>query len=81
MKLKARDIIPGWPRGRSTADMWPDWKSVDMGEVFWPNRAEKIAELKLDREYHEAQQQMVNEFIERWRRPQIELIRLRSKNL
>lgn len=34
-----------------------------------PERAEKIAELQLDRAYHEAQQAMVDVFIERWRQP------------
>ena len=66
-KIKARDIILGWPRGRSTADMWPDWKMADMLEVFRPDQIERIAEAKLDAAYHEGQQEMVNRFIERWR--------------
>ena len=55
MKLKARDIVPGWPRGRSTelvfpssdAPYWRDWWFAHCGE-HRPNAA-----------YHRAQQAMV----------------------
>jgi hypothetical protein len=62
--MKARDIIPGWPRGRSTVNAWP--QDLDM---LWFRRnlsKEAVLLLKADadltREYHEDQQLMVDGF-------------------
>jgi len=69
-KLKARDIIPGWPRGRSTECahrfywMWFPYPLLNQGllcvDDYW--RAAVEEEVRLTREYHEQQQAMVDEF-------------------
>jgi hypothetical protein len=68
MKTKARDIVLGWPKGRSTTvtnsndfyllyDIWPYTNNSDgMQEQY-----------KLDRLYHQMQQAMVNEWFARYR--------------
>jgi hypothetical protein len=65
--MKARDIIPGWPRGKSTSPPWPILpyypaivtltQSCDLGDLIlmdWERRS--------DRAYHEEQQIMVDEW-------------------
>lgn len=66
--MKARDIIQGWPRGRSTSRPWP-FEAAS----FWFMTILRIRspfdlalmkeEAEADREYHYAQQLMVD----RWR--------------
>lgn len=65
-KVKARDIVEGWPRGRSTSTLsLPERWMLD-----WPmNREEGCHELIREIEYHESQQRMVNEYFEAWRKP------------
>lgn len=68
MKIKARDIIPGWPRGRST-ESWKihQYKFLD---VWWLNiiiSKEMKESLKLDVLYHQMQQAMINEWFARYR--------------
>lgn len=55
--MKARDIIPGWPRGRSTSapEKW-HW-------IEWPWRIDE--DDILNRNYHAQQQAMVTAYIER----------------
>jgi len=82
VKLKARDIIPGWPKGRSTSTFILN--RDDLVWCLWLNRAnyhKSFFEMKASVEYHEAQQRMMNGYFERWRTPRIRLdndrIRLR----
>lgn len=72
MKLKARDIVKGWPRSRSTSYGWP--RSDCYLEPFFlllnkPPRGEFIDEAIASREYHRAQQRMNDACFERWRKP------------
>jgi hypothetical protein len=66
-RLKARDIIPGWPRGRSTSAEGRD-RIIGLGMYrirFLGNLKgfELFAEeVRLTRKYHEQQQAMVDEF-------------------
>ena len=67
MRTKARDIIPGWPRGRST-----DYKHrIYLYHDEWPllNRLsqEMHDQLDIERVYHQMQQAMVNEWFARYR--------------
>lgn len=65
MKVKARDIVAGWPRGRSTVVLWSNW------ELLWfltrTPKSEKFFALGLEVAYHEGQQEMQNAYFERWR--------------
>jgi hypothetical protein len=70
--MKARDIIPGWPRGRSTTSAqfpkFPAWMYSMRYRVDEPGRWDPDIELHLasmeaDANYHEGQQRMVDEFI------------------
>lgn len=58
--MKARNIIPGWPRGRSTesASKWtmPRWFR------YWDDPDADATEA-----YHAGQQAMVNAYFEQWR--------------
>lgn len=70
--MKARDVIPGWPRGRSTTckdrNCW--WKDFDTrGRVlscwFYPvsfMTKNSIRDLLLDCAYHQRQARMVEEY-------------------
>jgi hypothetical protein len=67
--LKARDIVRGWPRGRSSVVLWPDW---ECGAMFFfqpmtEKRKAREAELGQERDYHARQQDMVNRVFENWR--------------
>jgi hypothetical protein len=67
MKLKARDIIAGWPRGRSTSAF-----TITRADLEWlqfVNRARRFDEMIASVEYHEAQQRMIDDYFERWRQP------------
>ena len=58
VKLKARDLIPGWPRGRSTLRLH-GW-CVDMGfRGHWSSR--HFEDYKRTLEYHTAQQEMLED--------------------
>lgn len=64
--MKARDIIPGWPRGRTTVG----GRDLAYYEFFswpWPSRFLTLEELDQERKYHEGQQSMVNSYFEEWR--------------
>jgi hypothetical protein len=61
--VKARDIIPGWPRGRSTVVLWPDWECAPWLWLTNWKSAEGYADWAADREYHEAQQRMTTRFL------------------
>lgn len=70
MKIKARDIIPGWPKGRSTSPCHALWESMDdptfMMYIF--RKPDKfILELRLDFLYHKMQQAMINKWFARHR--------------
>ena len=76
VKLKARDIVPGWPRGRSTSVRSPVELPIDyylsyLGRTWWG-----IADFdKLEKEtvltalYHKCQREMLNQYRERYRTP------------
>ena len=68
-KLKARDIVPGWPRGRSTSCRASgDWQYADFMIQWyrllgWGEPAKEYAHrLRENREYHERQQAMVDHY-------------------
>lgn len=67
MQMKARDIIPGWPRGRSVAGPRP--KIALAGELFFVllHSSEMIEQARLEDAYHGDQQDMVNAYFESWR--------------
>jgi hypothetical protein len=65
MKVKARDIIPGWPKPRS-ASCW----SYNVYWLPWfPSLDERLADEQATRAYHKEQQRMVTAWLERWRHP------------
>lgn len=65
-KVKARDIIPGWPRGRSTTVSYENrnWEYVDelFFDIFNRTSEEKKNDLRLDREYHLEQKRMSDDY-------------------
>lgn len=66
-KIKARDIIPGWPRGRSTVSwIYQPWQCINCWWSFTSlNMSDEMKEsLQLDIIYHAMQQAMVNEWFE-----------------
>ena len=80
MKMKARDIVEGWPRGRSTGTFIDSIDDLAWYRMRWTAYAynplkgehELIAQRHLDDLmanvlYHQAQQKMVTEYFERWR--------------
>lgn len=81
MKLKARDIIPGWPRGRSTItcysnDLWKYSRWNDYWFLIKRISADSLVDLKQDYNYHQKQQEMVNRFLtrkNRWLTPESHL--------
>lgn len=77
MKLKARDIISGWPRGRSTGCFTDCRDDLFFYRMRWTNpRCPEIPLLLSDLEaniaYHETQQAMVTAYLERWRLPPLD---------
>lgn len=64
MKVKARDIIPGWPKGRSTWAYTPSRWDTEWAKVYCM-QPEAMVELRENVKYHEQQQKMVNTFLER----------------
>jgi hypothetical protein len=63
MKIKARDIIPGWPRPRSTSS----WDYLVAYFLYFPRflRDERFhRDVQANYEYHQAQQLMVTQFLE-----------------
>lgn len=72
MKLKARDIVPGWPRGRSSSSSFVSnlWQYADfLKEMsFWTAyhmfgvSPDTVKYLISNAEYHQQQQKMVDEF-------------------
>jgi hypothetical protein len=80
VKIKARDVIAGWPKGRSTSGFSTTRLDLTFivavrsgrGRFLTANPEADCAflkELEAGVLYHEAQQRMVNEFLERWRTP------------
>ena len=79
MKLKARDVVAGWPKGRSTSIFLPDryelaWFRFAVSRSTYSELRFEIADrqrwldLQQTVEYHEAQQAMVDRhFQERYR--------------
>jgi hypothetical protein len=70
--VKARDIIPGWPRPRSTST-FPCPTRDDMRLwicFFGPPSNARLECWEHMLAYHEGQQRMVNQWFERWRTPQ-----------
>lgn len=68
--MKARDIIPGWPKSRSMSAFTPH-----RGLAFWfrlvrADDPRELADLMANIEYHEAQQRMMNAHFEKWRTPE-----------
>jgi hypothetical protein len=63
--MKARDIIPGWPRGRSTTTAFYNgvWKTVDAWPYWLRFSVAMIEQWKMDAEYHRAQQKMVDKHL------------------
>lgn len=67
MKLKARDLIPGWPRGRSTVVLNDPWLHSIWWWTFCNHPSERHIELKRrevsdDRAYHAGQSEMVERY-------------------
>jgi len=66
MKIKARNIVPGWPRGRSTMPAYEQWAY----DVWFPfmrqTRDHRSMELErsLSRQYHEGQQKVFDGYFE-----------------
>lgn len=66
--MKARDIIPGWPRGKSTSpgpDLYvsPFWTRIWVHCCPSPYDLAMLEDqLDSDRRYHEAQQRMVDQW-------------------
>lgn len=60
MKLKARDIVPGWPRSRSIFS----WNYY--APLYFPGRRDERfnEDAQAAYEYHQAQQRMVTQFLE-----------------
>lgn len=69
-KLKARDIIPGWPRGHSTTisaiNLRWQWDDFTM---FWCHKPFLQGDISRDREYHLDQQRMFDWYVSRYRVP------------
>jgi hypothetical protein len=65
MKIKARDIIAGWPRSRSTSTPWPD---QPMPGQWNASTGDRLLDDDRTRAYHARQQDMLDEYIERYRR-------------
>ena len=70
MKIKARDIIPGWPRSRSTMSTCDEWNWGFKYLRFW-NRYRDwtdadlqrgVVEQAADADYHARQAAMVDSF-------------------
>jgi hypothetical protein len=62
-KLKARDLIPSWPRGRSTTVSWENEKYRFRNDFFpWGVQGtdEYGRDLEADAKYHQKQQELVN---------------------
>lgn len=62
--MKARDIIPDWPRGTSTSKPWPSYPTVAAIGMYWSprDRAMLEDEVDSDRRYHEAQACMMDDW-------------------
>lgn len=57
--MKARDIIPGWPKGKSTESRARDWEYREFWIWPWQMWTEETREyLRDNREYHELQQRL-----------------------
>ena len=71
MKLKARDLIPGWPRGRSTVVGWNVDGLAMFGFLGWyprdeHSRTQAWLEIAESRAYHAGQQAMVDGYRNQW---------------
>lgn len=71
MKQKARDIIEGWPRGRSTMTPYPKrcwWHLLYLYQSSTSlDNYNKAKEFEFENTYHQMQQAMVNEWFARYR--------------
>lgn len=72
MKVKARDLVAGWPRGRSTGTFIDTRDLLEFCRWRWTNtKCPEIPLLLADLEqsvaYHEGQQRMVDAFFAAWR--------------
>lgn len=72
-ETKARDIIPGWPKGRSVG-----WNKHNLSEDarykrYWIFRTYRSTEMEAhaaqEAAYHAGQQAMVNAYFEQYRNP------------
>jgi hypothetical protein len=66
-KLKARDVVAGWPRGRSTSPMFQDWQYETLWTGFWTGLCsvvtrQKADEHKRDYDYHRGQADLVTTY-------------------
>jgi hypothetical protein len=68
-KVKARDIIPGWPRGRTVTVSFDNTRYLYFDMWPWLDRTSFAMQhqLGIDRVYHQMQQAMVNEWFEKYR--------------
>lgn len=78
--MKARDIIPGWPRPKQTsvpyapiAPWWFGTFAYRIPDDYVNMACQYQHEQEANRRYHEEQQQMVD----RWRREQVKLPEVR----
>jgi hypothetical protein len=71
--MKARDLVPGWPRPRSTVVLAWNWRCFSFGGRYLRGRVAEDewlkyeSERKANDEYHEGQQAMVDSYFERYR--------------
>ena|SRR5579864_60579 len=87
MKLKARQIVPGWPRGRSTSsrslpqvqdlDMWmfgrSNWCPADGYDLRW--------DIAYTIDYHRKQQAMVDKYLHEPMERAVDAVRLAQAKL
>lgn len=65
-KVKARDIIPRWPRPRTTSA----WSYSAFFQSFSPGLKERLRDQAATKAYHDGQQRMINKYFEEYRTPQ-----------
>lgn len=71
--MKAREVVPGWPRGRSSESLSRDWE-LSYRDTYWPRFFHRnhtpgdIADFEANRQYHLDQAEMLNTYLERYRR-------------
>jgi hypothetical protein len=85
MKVKARDVVPGWPRGHSTSRPFDDFDSFSMyyGRRLWTQseREQLQADIEANAEYHRRQAEIAAEFRARKAQPEGAAIRMSDETV